>query len=82
MRFLVLTFGLTSALPAMAADMFAFPIPIPQECVAVAQREHVPTVVKSKTEATKAKLRLDQLNDRDPMVLQCKQSVARLMASM
>jgi hypothetical protein len=82
MRLPGITLVFIACSPAMADTTITFPISIPQECVAVAQREHVPTVMNSKYEATKAKLKLDRLSDHDPMVQECKQSVARLKAAM
>ena len=79
MRF-CLPLVLLAASPAMAGGLVSFPVAIPQECVAVAQRERVPVMMNSKVEAVQAALKLERLNDRDPTVLQCKQTVARLKA--
>jgi hypothetical protein len=82
MRLPIITLALVATSPAFADYTINYPISIPSECIAVAQREHVPTVMNSKFEATKAALKLDKLSDRDPIVFQCKQSVARLKAMM
>jgi hypothetical protein len=54
-----------------------FPVTVPQECVELAQREGVSVVINSKYEATKAKLKLARLRDRDPMVHECRAAVER-----
>jgi hypothetical protein len=64
-----------AAAPAMAKG--TFPVSVPQECVELAQREGVPVVITSKYEATKAKLKLARLRDRDPMVHECRAAVER-----
>lgn len=66
--------------PAMAE--VAFPVSIPQECVELASREGVPTVIENKYQAAKAKLKLYRLSNRDPMVRDCKQAVERMKAAM
>jgi hypothetical protein len=80
MKMIGLSLALLASSPAMAEGLVSFPIAIPQECVAVAQRERLPTVMKSKVDAIQAAMKLDRLTDRDPSVLQCKQTVARLKA--
>jgi hypothetical protein len=72
---LVVTLAITAGAPAMAK--VTFPVTVPQECVELAQREGVPVVITSKYEATKAKLKLARLRDRDPMVHECRSAVER-----
>ena len=80
MKLTGLLLALLGCSPAMAEGFFAiqFPLAIPAECAAVAQREHVPMIMKSKFDAIQAAQKLDRLDDRDPSVQQCKQTVARL----
>ena len=59
-----------------------FPVSIPEECVELANREGVPTVIENKYQAAKAKLKLYRLSNRDPMVRDCKQAVERQKAAM
>ena len=66
--------------PAMAEVVF--PVSIPQECVELANREGVPTVIENKYQAAKAKLKLYRLSNRDPMVRDCRQAVDRMKAAM
>jgi hypothetical protein len=73
-----LTFVLST--PAMAESVF--PVSIPQECVELANREGVPVVIENKYQATKAKLKLYRLSNRDPLVRDCKQAVERQKAMM
>lgn len=58
-----------------------FPIPVPQECVLLAQREHVPIVIKNKYQAALARVKLGRLSDSQPMVSECKEAVVRLKAA-
>lgn len=53
---------------------------VPQECVELALREGFPTDVMTRTQATKAKIRLARLNDIDPLVRGCREAVARAKA--
>lgn len=54
-----------------------FPVSIPPECMELAVREGVGTVIKNKYEAVKAKAKLYRLSDRDPLVHQCREAVKR-----
>ena len=67
--------AVVAAAPAMAK--VTFPVNVPQECVELAQREGVPVVITTRYEATKAKLKLARLRDRDPMVHECREAVER-----
>jgi hypothetical protein len=64
-------------LPAMGEVTVKFPVSVPMECMELAQREGVPTVISNRYEAAKAKLKLARLNGRDPMVHQCREAVQR-----
>lgn len=72
---LSVTLATMAGAPAMAK--VTFPVTVPQECVELAQREGVSVVINSKYEATKAKLKLARLRDRDPMVHECRAAVER-----
>jgi hypothetical protein len=65
------------ATPAAAAEPIQYPVTIPQECFALAQREGHPTVIESKYQAAKARLKLARLSDKDPMVRDCRAAVNR-----
>lgn len=80
MRFLLVSFVL-GVTPALAQQTISFPVPIPQECTELAQREHVPTIIENKYQATLAKVKLARLNGAEPIVAQCKQAVERLKAA-
>jgi hypothetical protein len=67
-----------AAAPSWAADDMTFPVSIPSECMALAQREHVPIVLENKVEAVRVKVKLARMKDSDPLVSQCKQAVVRL----
>ena len=60
----------------------AFPVSVPQECMELAQREGVPTVISSRYEATKARIKLARLPDSDPLVQECRAAVARAKTAM
>jgi hypothetical protein len=64
----------------LAASAVVFPVSVPAECVALAQREHEPVVIANKVEALREQVKLARMRDSDPLVLQCKQAVARLQA--
>lgn len=59
-----------------------FPVSVPQECVALAYREGVPTVIENRYQAAKAKLKLYRLSTRDPLVRGCRQAVDRMRTMM
>jgi hypothetical protein len=69
------------ATPAAAAEPIKFPVTIPQECFALAQREGHPTVIENKYQAAKARLKLARLSDKDPMVRDCRAAVKRAKAA-
>ena len=82
MRFLVVALAVIISTSAMAEVTLTFPVSIPQECVELAQREHVPILITNRYEATKAKIKLYRLSNSDSMVLGCKRAVGRLKATM
>jgi hypothetical protein len=61
----------------MAEVTLTFPVSVPMECMELAQREGVPTVINNKYEAVKARLKLARLSGRDPMVHECREAVQR-----
>jgi hypothetical protein len=68
---------LVTGAPAIAASTVTFPVSVPQECMELAQREGVPTVISSKYEAAKARIKLARMSGRDPLVQQCREAVQR-----
>jgi len=70
-----------AALPAYASMDVTFPLSIPVECMALAQREHVPMVLENKVEAVRVRTKLARMKDSDPLVSQCKEAVASLQNS-
>ncbi len=73
---------LTFALSTFAAAEIVYPVSVPQECVELAHREGVPTVIENRYQAAKARLKLYRLSNRDPLVRECKQAVERMKAVM
>jgi hypothetical protein len=67
---------------ALADTKVTYPIPVPGECAQLAEREHVPTILANKMDALKAKLKLERLNGKDPMVAECRDAIARLKTAM
>ncbi len=64
-------------MPAKAEVTVTYPVSIPQECVELAQREGVPTVIENKYQAVKARLKLARLSGKDPLVQECRAAVER-----
>jgi hypothetical protein len=64
------------------AGSAVFPISVPPECISLAQREGVPTMIENRYQAAKAKLKLARLNGSDPMVQECRAAVKRAVAAM
>jgi hypothetical protein len=77
MRLIAALLTLVASAPAMADVAVMFPISIPQECVELAQREGVPIVIENRYQATKAKIRLARMSNRDPLVGDCRAAVKR-----
>jgi hypothetical protein len=68
--------GLNSA--ALAEAVNIYPVSVPQECVVLAQREGVPTMIENRYQAAKARLKLARLSGKDPMVQECRAAVERM----
>ena len=66
--------------PAGAAEV-RYPVTIPSGCFELAQREGYPTVISSKWEATKARVKLARMRGSDPLVHQCRQAVSQAVAA-
>jgi hypothetical protein len=64
----------------LAAKSITYPVSVPMECMELAQREHVPTMIESRMQGLKAEYKLNRLNKSDPLVVQCRDAVARLKA--
>jgi hypothetical protein len=77
MRLIVVLLSLVASAPAMAEVAVMFPVSIPYECVELAQREGVPIVIENRYQATKAKIRLARMSNRDPLVRECRAAVKR-----
>lgn len=69
-----------AASAATAAEALQYPISVPSECVALAQREGQPLLIESKVQALRARYKLARLSGKDPLVLQCRDAVARYRA--
>ena len=67
--------------PGALAGTMAFPVYVPQECIALAQREGMPTVIENKYQAAKAKYKLYRLSKRDPLVRDCREAVDRIRSA-
>jgi hypothetical protein len=81
MRILITAFVLGLSQPAAAELAISYPVPVPQECAQLAEREHVPVVIENRYQALKAEYKLARLSNADPIVAQCKEAVARLKAA-
>ena len=62
---------------AASAGTASFPVYVPQECVALAQREGVPIIIEIRVQAAKAKFKLYRLKASDPLVRDCRDAVRR-----
>jgi len=65
------------ATPAASAEAIKYPVSIPQECFELAHREGVPTMIETRYQAVKARLKLARLSGKDPMVRDCRAAVNR-----
>jgi hypothetical protein len=81
MRILIAAFILGVSQPVAAEPAISYPVPVPQECAQLAEREHVPTMIENRYQALKAGYKLARLSNADPIVAQCKEAVARLKAA-
>jgi hypothetical protein len=66
---------------AWAEVAVSYPMPVPQECVELAVREGVPTLIENKYQAIKAQYKLARLSGKDPLVQGCRAAVARAKAA-
>jgi hypothetical protein len=60
--------------PALAE--MTYPVPVPQDCTELAQREGVPLMIENRYQALKAQYKLAKLSGRDPLVRQCRAAIA------
>jgi hypothetical protein len=74
--------ALTIAFSTLASAEGMYPVSVPQECIELANREGVPTLIENRYQAMKAKVKLYRLSTRDPMVRECRQAVDRMRAAM
>lgn len=81
MRILIAAFMLSLSQPLAAEPAIVYPVSIPQECVQLAEREHVSVLIANRYQALKAEYKLSRLSRADPMVAQCKDAVERLKAA-
>lgn len=72
-------YGLALAVPGQmaAAGSVSYPIYVPEECMVLAQREGVPTVIENRYQAVKARIKLARLRSSEPMVAECRAAVKR-----
>jgi hypothetical protein len=80
MQLLLIFAAIFSAVPAIAQSSLPYPVAIPSECLAVAQREGVPTVLRNDGQTRHARAKLARLDDGDPSVRECRQAVRRALA--
>jgi hypothetical protein len=81
MRILIAAFVLGLSQPAIGEPAVTYPVSVPQECVQLAEREHVSVVIENRYQALKAEYKLARLSKADPMVAQCREAVDRLRAA-
>jgi hypothetical protein len=77
MRFVLTALVTMQAVPAFAGNSVTYPVAIPQECVVLAQREGVPTLIENRFQAARARVKLARLKNGDPLVSECKAAVDR-----
>jgi hypothetical protein len=63
-----------------ASEAMRYPVAIPDGCFALAQREGYPTIIYSRWEGIKARAKLVRMRNSDPLVRQCKDAVAQVVA--
>jgi hypothetical protein len=78
--FLALGAYLLTGIACSAGEAIRYPIAIPDGCFALAQREGYPTVIANRWEGAKARAKLAQMKDSDPLVHQCKDAVSQAVA--
>jgi hypothetical protein len=81
MRILIAAFVFGLSHPVAAEPAVSYPIPVPQECAQLAEREHVPSLIQNRYQALKAEYKLSRLSKADPLVAQCREAVNRLKAA-
>jgi hypothetical protein len=81
MRSLIAAFIVSLSQPLAAEPALVYPVSVPQECIQLAEREHVSVVIANRYQALKAEYKLGRLNRTDPIVAQCKDAVERLKAA-
>jgi hypothetical protein len=77
---LALGLYLLTGVACSASEAMRYPVAIPDGCFALAQREGYPTVISSRWEGIKARAKLAQMKNSDPLVRQCKDAVAQVVA--
>ncbi len=77
----LLAFSVLTNTPLHAAEI-QYPVPIPSECVDLAQRKGEPLMVESHRQGLKAKAKLAMLSAREPGVRECRAAVHRLEQEM
>jgi hypothetical protein len=79
MRILIVT-AIVLVNGPLAAKPVNYPVPVPSECMQLAEREHVPTIIENRYQALKAEYKLHRLSKADPLVAQCRDAVDRQKA--
>ncbi len=77
MRYILAVIATIQVVPAFAGNSIPYPVSIPQECMELAQREGVPTLIENEYQAAKARVRLARMKNSDPRVSGCKAAVDR-----
>jgi hypothetical protein len=78
---LALGLYLLTGVACSAGEVIRYPVAIPDGCFALAQRDGYPTVIANRWEAVKARAKLFRMRNSDPLVRQCKDSVAQTVAA-
>ena len=71
---------LLTGVACSASEAVRYPLAIPDNCIALAQREGYPTMISSRWEGIKARAKLARMRNSDPLVRQCKDAVAQAVA--
>jgi hypothetical protein len=71
---------LLTGVASSASEAVRYPVAIPAGCVALAEREGYPTMISSRWEGIKARAKLARMRNSDPLVRQCKDAVAQVVA--
>jgi hypothetical protein len=80
--YIILALGvyLLTDVACSASEAVNYPVAIPSGCVALAEREGYPTMIASRWEGIKARAKLARMRTSDPLVRQCKDAVAQVVA--